>query len=44
MQPWVGQVFVLVADAVAGRPRGRLARAEHAVRPGLLRHRRLAAV
>src|SRR3989442_2670659 len=35
---------VLVADDMASHPGGRLAGAEHAVRPGLLRHRRLAAV
>src|SRR2546426_9292827 len=35
---------VLAADAMASHPGGRLAGAEPAVRPGLLRHRRLAAV
>src|SRR5438132_997607 len=35
---------VLVADAMASHPGGRLAGAEHAVRLRLLRHRRLAAV
>src|SRR5213594_2370911 len=36
LYPWVGQVLWLVADAIASHPGGRLAGAEHAVRPGLL--------